>query len=398
MYKDKVLSIDTYMFLGFFLSFIFFDVDGIEFFFKIKIEYIIVLCMVIAWVIMIPSIRISSLAAAYFLYFGIIAFSTLLNNSNELFALIYYTLRLMTCIMLMDYLIRTKHFNSFFKGVKWFLILMISLTIIFQIFRQDYFGYTPSGNYNNFFVSDNFLGFYYISFFMIVYFTSLENSQIVQKTKMIICILICLWSLMRAWSAMAMVGIVIYLIGFWLMNKIKFLQIKMTFMNAVLLNVTIFFLLIIVRIHKHFEWLISGILNKSMTLSLRTYIWDSTIKNIAKKPFIGYGTCKGQGMNINSWVMNGKVYTFVSHNYFLENMIQGGILAVAALGIISYVVWRENREMKVMENKAYNVVALTVFCLLLMSQFGMLLYSPVCHLPIIFAYYCKEIMLNNENR
>ncbi len=396
--KIQILKIDIYMFLGFLTSFIFFDADGVEFFLNMKIEYIVISCLVIAWAVMIKNIKITSLTVAYLIYIGVIAFSTFLNNRNELLSLAFYALRLITSIMFIDYVIRTKHFDSYFRGVKWFLFLAIFLTIFFQIYKQDYFGYTPSGNYNNFLVSDNYLGFYYVSFFMIIYFTSFGKSQSVRKIEMIICMLICIYSVTRAWSAMAMVGLIIYLFGFLGINISKFLQRKMTFLNAVLLNVTFFYLVVFMRIHKYFEWLITGILHKGMTLSRRTEIWDATIKNIMKKPFIGYGTCKGQVMMINTWVKNGQIYTFFSHNYFLENMIQGGILAVIALGIIYYVVYRRCRDKKVMVSKHYNVATLTVFCLLLLSQLGMVLYSPVNHLPIIFAYYCKEIMLSNGSR
>ena len=74
---------------------------------------------------------------------------------------------------------------------------------------------------------------------------------------------------------------------------------------------------------------ITGVLHKSITLSYRTLIWDAAIKNILSKPIVGYGTCRGQLMLINSVQIHGRNILYFSHNYLLENMIQGGILAVS---------------------------------------------------------------------
>lgn len=395
MYKIKITKVDIYTILGFLLGCIFFDVDGIEFIFDVKMEYIIAIAFIPAWGIMLKGLRLNSLIYTYLFYFGILALATLLRK-NEVFFLLYYALRLITCILLIDHVIRMKHFNAFFKGIKCFMAVAILLTIYFQVYTQDIFGYTLTGNYSNFFASDNYLGFLYIVFLLIVYFTNLDKKPIVQKAKVIIWCGICIWSLVLAWSASALVTVIIFILGFILIDRFKFLRKKVTFISVILSNIVIFYLIVIVRIHTYFEWFISGILHKSMTLSLRTYIWDAAIRNIMKEIVIGYGSCRRQIMSINSFVLNGKLNTVYSHNYILENLIQGGIMACIALGLIYYVINKKSKKKICKENMVYSVISHCIFCVFLMGQAGMLLFYPVNHLPIIFMYYCEEIVQANQ--
>ena len=283
-------------------------------------ESLIIVCCVVAWTIIIRSSAINSLVFAYMIYFGTLMVSTLING-NDIIALLYYAIRLITCVMLIQYMLDTAHFIEYTRGMKLFLIVVIGISVFYQIFNQDYFGFTESGNNNNFLVSDNYLGYYYIPFLLIVYICEINNRS---KRNIWLCGIVCILSLIRGWSVGAMLSFVLFVVGMFLITRSMVIRKMCTFFNAIIINVLIFVLLIIFRIHTYFEWFIVGVLHKSMTLSLRTLIWDAAIRNILSNPIIGYGTCKGQVMKINTIQVYGGIYLqYFSHNYLLENMIQG---------------------------------------------------------------------------
>lgn len=387
MYKIRIKKFDLYLILGFLLSPIFFDIDAVEFLLGIKMESLVIVCCIVAWIIMIRSITINSLMGAYIIYFGILTLSTLLNG-NEITALAFYAIRLMTCVMLIQYLLDTVHFSEYIRGMRLFLTVIIGISIWYQIFDQNHFGFTLSGNNNNFLVSDNYLGYYYIPFLLITYICEINNRS---KSNIWLWGIVCILSLIRGWSVGAMLSFVLFIVGMFLIPRSMVIRKMCTFFNAIIINVLIFVLLIIFRIHTYFEWFIVGVLHKSMTLSHRTLIWDAAIRNILSNPIIGYGTCKGQVMKINTIQIYGGIYSqYFSHNYLLENMIQGGVLATLALVLVYAVVYRKSYECK--ESILYSTVSLAVFCVLFMGQAGCVLFHPTIHFAIILLYYCKKII------
>lgn len=386
MYKVRIRKIDLYLILGFLLSPIFFDIDAVEFLLGIKMESLVIACCIVAWIIMIRSITINSLMGAYIIYFGILTLSTLLNG-NEITALAFYAIRLMTCVMLIQYLLDTIHFSEYIRGMRLFLTVIIGISIWYQIFDQNHFGFTLSGNNNNFLVSDNYLGYYYIPFLLITYICEINNKS---RKSIMICSVACIFSLIRGWSVSCMLSLSMFIIGMFFVEKSATIRKICTFSSAIMINALIFILIIILRFHTYFEWFITGVLHKSITLSYRTLIWDAAIKNILSKPIVGYGTCRGQLMLINSVQIHGRNILYFSHNYLLENMIQGGILVTLALGLVYFITYKKSSECK--GTILYSIISCTIFSVLFMGQSGCVLFHPTVHFEIVLLYYCKKII------
>ena len=386
MYKVRIRKIDLYLILGFLLSPIFFDIDAVEFLLGIKMESLVIACCIVAWIIMIRSITINSLMGAYIIYFGILTLSTLLNG-NEITALAFYAIRLMTCVMLIQYLLDTIHFSEYIRGMRLFLTVIIGISIWYQIFDQNHFGFTLSGNNNNFLVSDNYLGYYYIPFLLITYICEINNKS---RKSIMICSVACFFSLIRGWSVSCMLSLSMFIIGMFFVEKSATIRKICTFSSAIMINALIFILIIILRFHTYFEWFITGVLHKSITLSYRTLIWDAAIKNILSKPIVGYGTCRGQLMLINSVQIHGRNILYFSHNYLLENMIQGGILVTLALGLVYFITYKKSSECK--GTILYSIISCAIFSVLFMGQSGCVLFHPTVHFEIVLLYYCKKII------
>ena len=117
---------------------------------------------------------------------------------------------------------------------------------------------------------------------------------------------------------------------------------------------------------------------------------NNTIKNILSKPIVGYGTCRGQLMLINSVQIHGRNILYFSHNYLLENMIQGGILVTLALGLVYFITYKKSSECK--GTILYSMISCAIFSVLFMGQSGCVLFHPTVHFEIVLLYYCKKII------
>ncbi|MFR3202482.1 MAG: O-antigen ligase family protein [[Clostridium] leptum] len=61
------------------------------------------------------------------------------------------------------------------------------------------------------------------------------------------------------------------------------------FRNYLILNILLFFVIVIFRMQNLFAFLIEDILHKNLTLTGRTVIWDRTLELIGEKPILGHG-------------------------------------------------------------------------------------------------------------
>lgn len=370
----------------FFLPFL--DFSGLNYFMNDRLEYVTLIVSIVLLFILI--LRIKKVWKSYLivgLFYLIILLSTFING-RELLPAFYYAAKNICFMILIDYFGRKKKLISFLTDIKNVMGIVILINLIYQIMDQDFFGYTASHNYNNFLISDNFLGYLYIPFIMLVYCTTLKKEKIIFISQMIFCSVICFISLIKAWAATCLAIYVLFLI-IMLLDRNKIFK-KIYPLKGFIINVCISVMVIFLHIQNLFEWLIVDILHKSLTLSGRIYVWASAISNIKDKPWLGYGTVKGGRLSINySDVLK---RTYFSHNIFLEVLIQGGIIAMVCL-VITY--FFAEKEMKKYPNCPINsVVCLSIFSILLMQFSEFALYVPFANLPLILCFFYKE--LNEE--
>lgn len=377
---------DHVMGVLFFLSFL--ELSGLNYFMNDLFEYVTLIVSIVLLFIMI--FRIRNARKSYLIvgsFYLTILLSTFING-RELLPAFYYSAENICFMILIDYFSRKKKLITFLKYIKNVMGIVIIINLFFQILAQDFFGYTPSHNYNNFLISDNFLGYLYIPFIMLVYCTTFKKEKIVFISQMTFWSLICLISLIKAWAATCLAIYTLFLI-IMLLDRNKIFK-KIYPLKGFIINVCISIMVIFLHIQNFFEWLIVGILHKSLTLSGRIYVWASAISNIKDKPWLGYGTVKGGRLSIN--YSNVLKHTYFSHNIFLEVLIQGGIIAMVCL-VITY--FFAEKEMKKYPNCPINsVVCLSIFSILLMQFSEFALYVPFANLPLILCFFYKE--LNEE--
>lgn len=144
-------------------------------------------------------------------------------------------------------------------------------------------------------------------------------------------------------------------------NKIHIFNILTYF----LINVGLFVSIVVWRVQEIFSYLIIHILHRNITFTGRTFIWDSALKYIKRKPILGYGNVS---FNYNN-------YIFSTHNTIL------GILhKVGFVGIFFYFLFLYKSLKELWKNKAneisqfISIIIFSYFLMMLVEAYG-------------FAYY-----------
>lgn len=344
-----------------------------------------------------PRLRHMNKSCFFYCFFYVsILFSTMLNQRDILPAL-SMAIQMIGFLILFHYYAYRGKMRYLIASMKSFLGILILINLFIQVTYQDVFGLTASKNTINLITSDNFQGYWYIPFILIVYLADSGKSATYLFADMVFWIVVCLISLIRGWAATCLSIFVVFIILF-MLYRWKVMKILTPWTS--LIGCSVFsFLVVGLQIQKYFEWLIVDVLQKDLTLSGRKYIWASAIANILKKPVFGYGTTAGGRMDINrvSIGFSFSKMTYFSHNVFLEILIQGGIVAMVFFVLIYIGASRSLKKHK--ENTYLKVIlSISVFSLLLMQFSEFAIYMPVANIPIILCYFYKELIKEGFER
>lgn len=145
-----------------------------------------------------------------------------------------------------------------------------------------------------------------------------------------------------------------------------------------------FVLVILLRVQEHLAFFFENILNKSVTFSGRSEVWDSALDYIADKPLLGYGVIAGNGM-----------YGYLNqlphcHNIFLQVLFEAGViglvvyLAVLASLIRPLLKWRDHFV-------GY-MLAAAVFAILLDFVAEATRYPRPYIILFVLAYHTEELI------
>lgn len=140
----------------------------------------------------------------------------------------------------------------------------------------------------------------------------------------------------------ALLLIVVYLLFHKTIHRIPFFN----SVNYVVASVVFFVGVVFFQLQNYFSWFIVGVLGKNLTLTGRTIVWLNAIKEIIKKPILGWGYENEQ--IISDKLSHNVPYThgafMVTHNTFLECLYKGGVVGGFLLILIIIVIIRRNRQ------------------------------------------------------
>lgn len=368
----------------------FLELQGLTYSFDFDWSYIRLICGIAFLFTAFPSVRLLNKSCFFYgLFYLSILFSTFMNQ-RDIIPAITLAWQMISFILVINYYAKTNRLYTLFFVMKRLVGSLILVTFFIQLIDQNIFGVSEAGNSINFLVSDNFLGYYYISFILIVYLSDIKKKKCYRFFDICFWVAICTASLICAWAGTCLV-VFIFFVVLLIIRNWKILRL-FTPLIALITNAGISILVIFYQIQKYFDWLIVDILHKNLTLSFRTYIWASAIANILKKPIIGYGTVRGGRLDINrfSWGI-GLSNTAFSHNVYLEILMQGGIVAMMFFVLIYFFAHRQ--LMKIKENtEIKSMICISIFFILLMQFSEFAIYLPIANLPLILCFFYKDLL------
>lgn len=143
-----------------------------------------------------------------------------------------------------------------------------------------------------------------------------------------------------------------------ILNNNKIVDFKKLFF----VNIFISVILIIFQGQKYFEYFFVNVLNRSLTISGRTYIWAETFNLIKRKPFFGYGVISpdNRAAMLSTFSVVAGLH---AHNRFMETLFRGGIVGLFLLLIslfYSFSINKYNRKTVV-----YKLMVASVFAYLM---------------------------------
>ncbi len=168
--------------------------------------------------------------------------------------------------------------------------------------------------------------------------------------------LLCIIQLVCMWSVTSMLGIACYtvlLILTWVIHSSWFYSLKLyTF-----LWVAAFFFFTVFQLHKKtLKWLIKGVFHKSVSLSKRTKLWRRLLKRFRKRPLLGYGVLSPDRFRKMTRYSN--KHWVHCHNYILELLIKGGLLAIAVFAAL--LLWTSQELEKMNHTMPARVISITL--------------------------------------
>lgn len=165
---------------------------------------------------------------------------------------------------------------------------------------------------------------------------------------------IALLSVMIVWSATAIVSLIIVIIISYILQS-KNIG-KLINFNLLLMVYGVFwFVLVKFNSITIFQKVIVDLLEKDLTLSYRTEIWQSVFEELPKSIYYGFG--------INSEVRAGIVTDFAAHNMILQILLDSGIIGLFLF--ISCLFYVGNKKSRFKSYYGTNLLLVSVFGILI---------------------------------
>ena len=341
-------------------------------------------CLLVVW------IKIKKITPAFawaILFFVFLTISTLMNNVLNIQYALFYSIRIVAFFMLIEICFFYNELNVL-KVIDTYVFILFTINLFFQVFYQDYWGYTVSKNYVNFFVSDNELPFFVIPYICVCLFRMEIFSE--NKIFAILKIGVVYLNLLMAWCASGIISTSICLLLIAIVSKFKLKKIA-NFKNAIIGICGMYYFLVFANGIGVVDTLTIKLFGKSLG-GARSNIWESAIENIKNKFWFGYGTAQSGRMSINYVNSYSKWY---SHNFILEYLIQGGVVLFLLYLIGLAMIGKRSNELK---RRDLEIVWVCVFFSMHIAYLteGTIV-EPTQYLLFLLGYHLKDLVNYKEN-
>lgn len=329
------------------------------------------------------------------LFFGVNIVFTLLNQltlPSYTDSVVTLYLRVFLYIIWIDYsVIRDK---EVFLDVNFFITGALYLwQLFYQIVNPERFGVALSGNYQNLILSDNFLGYIFVPYMVLVCVRSYHRKgHLTVWSFLMLCA--CSFSIIKSQAGAGMVGVIFFMIAalyFGGVEKWKKKKINDNQRTSVWKYYVIYFVFFVAVVVFNMQYLASdflvNILHKDITFTGRTAIWAVVLDMIRSNPFWGYGTMPdGRTLAVNIALASGSSHS--AHNYFLSLFVETGIWGMIIYIYMLVVVARQ--IFLAHDRYLANIFGTGILAMFLMYiSEGVITQTPQ-YLIFMLAFYCAE--------
>lgn len=199
-------------------------------------------------------------------------------------------------------------------------------------------------------------------------------------------------------SGTSIIGVfsVLVLMNFnWIKQKILNINVQW----IVLSYVIFWFAFVIMRVQNLFAFIIEDILQKDLTLTHRTDIWDIAIEKIGESFLMGHGLGDSTNFFSVSYILNGNLVsaTWSAHNEFLQLLYESGLISLVLLLLFIFVSMSNERQ----KYACFSTFFSSVIAVLIMwlteapGIYGLFFILLFCYYsnridPFYSKYYLKE--------
>ena len=314
----------------------------------------------------------------------VLIISSLINNADITSAILNAVQTIAFCFLI-DYGIKSDC-RKFIKSLLFVLEVLVLANIFTIIFLDGKL--TMNGLKISLFGRKN--GHFSVIFAMLICsitYSYINGDKLLLRTK--IMLIISTISIALVNSSTGIIGMAliwVYVLFKEIIRRSKLATMK----NYIIIYIILFFGIIIFRIQNIFSFIIVDMLNKDLTFTGRTNIWDTAINLIKRKFLIGYG-CQTQEMR--TYMFNN--YEAVhAHNMILDLLYQGGIVLFTLFSALLINIENKVRKFENTQLGCFFAWSLLIYLIVWLTE----VYAFEKFLWIFLIFYNIEILINVKNR
>ena len=287
----------------------------------------------------------------------ILVTSTYINN-GEIIDAIVNSIQIIAFALIIYYLTQ-KDIKIFFKAMAIILLVLVLINYITIIARPEGYliGYLKKwffGTKNNHF--SIILPAIICNYIYCLYAKEKKSLNIY----FYLLLLISGASILFLQSATSLVAFLITIMYFPLRKFIKDINIKLYLVIYIIVSLCI----LVFNIQNNFKFIIEDVLNKDLTFTGRTEIWEKSIDFIKEKPILGYGV-ENQDYRV---IKFGKESFIHCHNMILEIFYQGGLTLFILFSMFLSLVIKNIKLIKNCNLKNFSMWMIIVYSIALFTE------------------------------
>lgn len=309
----------------------------------------------------------------------ILLISTIINNNNIVYALKFY-IPFIILFLYLEFLIVNNKSRKMLNSICMVTGVFCIINFITVLMNSN-IGSTDVQNRMYFLGYDNSMASILImTAFLFIVTSKLKFKKI--KSEYIIILIVIILTCFMIRSATAKIGAIMLLI-FLILTCKKNLLSKINYYSYLIVVIILFLFIVIFRNQVFLKEIVVDVLQRDLTFSGRTQIWDMSMKEIQNNPVFGIGISKMEERNE-------KIGIYHAHSTFLNIALEGGIIYLSIYAIKLIIIGKELNKTSNLEFKS--IISFAIFTYYIMGIGEVYVRSQLLYIFFYIAYYGEKII------